>query len=292
MKRHREGEMWPPYMPFEEKLVIMHTVRKSAEFAYRNYWIPTLTTVLYFVLIFLGPKIMESRQKSKHLKMSLFVWSTFLFAASTLGAYRVLPPTIEFISSKGIHAFLCEEGKIWGRENAMEYIQPRCEILGAGCLWLYIFCVSKIPETIDTVFLVLGKKKVIFLHWYHHVSVLWFCWVSWAHLAVGGSAYAAMNLVVHSIMYFWYALAAANGLFASGLKPGRFLSQLLTMLQILQMLVGAAVTFYIASVPVHDCLNYPTLNIFGVLLYTSYLYLFLRFFYMAYCKKKTKLKKF
>jgi len=99
-----------------------------------------------------------------------------------------------------------------------------------------------------------------------------------------------MNLVVHSIMYFWYALAAADRLFANGLKPGKLLSQLLTVLQIVQMVVGAAVTFYIASVPVQECLNYPKLNIFGVLIYTSYLYLFLRFFYLAYCKKK-KLKK-
>jgi len=127
VKRRREGKMWPPYMPFEEKLVVMHTIRKSVEFVFRNYWIPTLTSVLYFILIFLGPKIMKSRQKSKRIKLSLFIWSTFLFSASTLGAYRVLPPTIEFISSKGIHAFLCEEGETWGRENAMEYLQPRCE---------------------------------------------------------------------------------------------------------------------------------------------------------------------
>jgi len=99
-----------------------------------------------------------------------------------------------------------------------------------------------------------------------------------------------MNLVVHSIMYFWYALAAADRLFANGLKPGKVLSQLLTLLQILQMFFGAAVTFYIASVPVRECMNYPKVNIFGVLIYTSYLYLFIRFFYSAYYKRR-KLKK-
>ena len=31
---------------------------------------------------------------------------------------------------------------------------------------------SQIPELLDTVFLVLQKKRVIFLHWFHHVTVM------------------------------------------------------------------------------------------------------------------------
>jgi len=291
VNRNSEGELWPPYLPFEERLVEMHTLKKSVGFANENYWIPALSTLVYFFVVFIGPKVMGSRSVAKQLKPILLVWNTFLFTASTWGAYRVAPASINFISARGIHAFLCEAGETWDREQAVESLMPRCRLMGPGCVWLFIFCVSKIPETVDTWFLVLAKKKVRFLHWYHHISVLWFCWINWAHYAVGGIAYAAMNLTVHSIMYFWYTLAAANGLLADGLKPGKLLSLLLTLLQIVQMLLGATVTFYIASVPIHECLNYFAVNLLGVVIYTSYLFLFVRFFYSAYCQRKLKKKK-
>ena len=34
---------------------------------------------------------------------------------------------------------------------------------------------SKVPETIDTLFIVLRRQPLIFLHWYHHASVLVYC---------------------------------------------------------------------------------------------------------------------
>lgn len=41
---------------------------------------------------------------------------------------------------------------------------------GACGLWVGLFIYSKIPELLDTVFLVLQKKRVIFLAWFHHTT--------------------------------------------------------------------------------------------------------------------------
>ena len=40
---------------------------------------------------------------------------------------------------------------------------------GPSGFWTTAFVFSKIPELGDTAFLVVKKKPVIFLHWFHHV---------------------------------------------------------------------------------------------------------------------------
>jgi len=294
MKSYNEGKLWPPYLPYEKQLTMIHTMRKSTDFNHRNFWIPAVATLLYSVVIFIGPKFMASRSKPKYLKRYLFLWNTFLFLGSTFGAYRMLPPGIQLLRTRGVRALLCMEGitsvNSWNRENGIRYFEPRCQDWGAGCLWIFIFIQSKIPEMIDTFFLVVGKKKIRFLHWYHHISVLWFCWLSWGFATVAGTSYSMMNITVHSIMYFWYTLAAANNFFAVGIKPGKRLSQFVTVMQITQMVVGTALTFYIATFPYDQCLNNPGVNALGVFIYASYLFLFLRFFWKAYCRKKKKRK--
>ncbi len=45
---------------------------------------------------------------------------------------------------------------------------------------------SQIPELVDTVFIVLRKKPLILLHWYHHFTVLLYCWHSYATRSSAG----------------------------------------------------------------------------------------------------------
>ncbi|VDL66713.1 unnamed protein product [Nippostrongylus brasiliensis] len=53
---------------------------------------------------------------------------------------------------------------------------------GPASFWACMFAFSKIAELGDTVFLVLRKRPVIFLHWYHHAVVLVYCWHSGAFI--------------------------------------------------------------------------------------------------------------
>ena len=57
-------------------------------------------------------------------------------------------------------------------------------------LWLFLFVMSKFPELIDTAFIVLKKGDLIFLHWYHHITVLLFCWQSYATRSSTGIYFA------------------------------------------------------------------------------------------------------
>ena len=73
--------------------------------------------------------------------------------------------------------------------------------------------VHQLPELVDTVFIVLRKQKLIFLHWYHHVTVLWFSWYSYVGFTSTCRWFMVMNYCVHSIMYSYYALRAMRYLF-------------------------------------------------------------------------------
>ena len=57
--------------------------------------------------------------------------------------------------------------------------------------------VPQIPELGDTVFVVLRKKPLIFLHWYHHVTVLLYCWHSYYEQTTYGLYFICMNYTVH-----------------------------------------------------------------------------------------------
>jgi len=125
---------------------------------------------------------------------------------------------------------------------------------------------------------VLRKQKLIFLHWYHHASVLIFTWYAYADEASTGRWYACMNYSVHAVMYTYYALRAC------GVKIPRQLAMSITISQIAQMIMGTFVTFYayFARVNGRNCeISYSTLYA-GMAIYVSYFVLFAHFFINAY----------
>jgi len=137
---------------------------------------------------------------------------------------------------------------------------------------LFFFCISKIFEYIDTVFLVLRKREVRFLHWYHHVATMWFCWMAWAANLENGGLFAAMNLVVHSIMYSYFAASAFGVRFPNPLR------QSITLLQITQMVLGTSIVLHNAIY----CNFHPLLTYAGLAMYLSYVYLFVELYLSAH----------
>lgn len=65
----------------------------------------------------------------------------------------------------------------------------------------FLFCVSKIAELGDTIILVLRKKPLIFLHWYHHVLTLNYGVLSLSEKTPYNTWITWLNFTVHAIMY-------------------------------------------------------------------------------------------
>ena len=146
---------------------------------------------------------------------------------------------------------------------------------------------SKAPELGDTVFIVLRKQRLIFLHWYHHITVLLFTWYSYADEASAGRWYVDMNYVVHAMMYSYYALRAM------GVRVPKQVAMLITTSQIAQMVMGTVVTVYalMAKMRGQSCAISESTVYAGVLMYFSYFVLFANFFINSYLKTQKKSKK-
>ena len=130
------------------------------------------------------------------------------------------------------------------------------------------------------------KKKLIFLHWYHHITVLLYCWHSYVTKSPPGIFFVVMNYTVHAIMYFYYFLMAAK------LKP-KFINPIfITAAQISQMFIGVAVTclgfYYYKTDP--NCQIEAENNTAAFVMYGSYLFLFLQFFVGRYAGDNNKNK--
>ena len=155
------------------------------------------------------------------------------------------------------------------------------------CLWTFLFVISKVPELGDTIFIVLRKQRLTFLHWYHHITVLLLAWYSYADKASTARWYMNMNYLVHFIMYSYYALRA------NGISIPKPLAMVITSTQITQMILGIMVNFCALRVKLsgQPCAISVSTIYMGLLIYLSYFVLFANFFINSYLKTPKKVKK-
>ena len=67
---------------------------------------------------------------------------------------------------------------------------------------------SKLPELVDTLFIVLRKQELIFLHWYTTRPCSSTAGTRAADFTTSGRWFVLMNYTVHSVMYGYYAFRA------------------------------------------------------------------------------------
>ena len=194
-------------------------------------------------------------------RLPVFLWNVFLAIFSILGVYHVTLPISKEIREVGLQNYICQA-------DIPETV--RWEIkTNAFAFYMFVFVLSKGAELIDTVLLILKQRKLDFLHTWHHFSVLIYCTHAgaWTHHLGSGTIFGAMNLLVHAIMYTYYALRTYR-------IPVPF-PWLITLLQIAQMFAGCYVSYSVGG-----CENYVFRDrLLAGLIYTTYNVLFVHFFY-------------
>ena len=233
-----------------------------------EHWYDCLVySAVYLAVIFGGQSYMSKREKFE-LRPYLATWSGVLAIFSIIGACRTIPEMISVL-----------------RDHGFEYSCCISSYLGTGkvtSFWTGIFVLSKVFELGDTVFIVLRKQPLIFLHWYHHVTVLCYTWVSYPYRIASGRWFMVMNYTVHSFMYTYYALRAMRYRFP------RWVNMFITSLQLIQMVAGIVVNVvaYHVLEAGRECVhNYENIR-YCLIMYFSYFILFSHFFYTTYIAEK------
>jgi elongation of very long chain fatty acids protein 6 len=263
-------------------------------------FVPIVACFLYAALVVLGRRVFRSLDRC-HWRLTLASWNVALSLFSTMGMLRTAPQLLHNLTHMSLHDNLC--------------VDPRATYgSGSTGLWVQLFIISKFPyvqcffvcvhecycikirrrltrssstnisnysELLDTFFIVIHKKPLIFLHWYHHITVLLYCWHSYVTVSPPGIFFVAMNYSVHAIMYFYYFLMAMH------IKPKWLNPVVITMAQISQMVVGVAVTLaalYYKMTSSSCAVLTKENNAAALIMYGSYLCLFLQFFVARYLR--------
>lgn len=227
-------------------------------------------SVLYLILIFGLKRLMKNREPFD-LKISLAAWNFSLAVFSAVAAFRLLTEFFSVIIYKGLFNSYC---------YSYDFLKD------ASGYWAWMFMVSKLFEFIDTIFIVLRKRPLIFLHWYHHVLTFIYTWVS--HISSPGySRYgASINSAVHALMYSYYFVKALD------LNVPIIVSKWLTRIQISQFLISLAMLlhlWYSVVIKKVECeIDMPSFNM-ALFMDLTYLALFINFFIKSYYKGKKKM---
>ncbi|KAI0825120.1 elongase of fatty acids ELO [Trametes gibbosa] len=233
---------------------------------------PTLAA--YLVIIFSVQAWMKDRSPYK-LQFLFRLHNAFLSSGSLLLVLLIMEEVVPMYYKHGTFWALCHDD-MWTSKLEFYYMIN------------YYF---KYIELIDTVFLALKKKPLAFLHVFHHSATALLCYtqlngktsVQWVPIAI--------NLTVHVIMYYYYYATAGGARI--------WWKKYLTTFQIVQFVVDlfvvyfATYSYYVASYLPHwphlgSCAGTESAAVFGCLLLSSYLLLFVKFYIDTYKKPKGK----
>ena len=130
-----------------------------------NWQISVYASLFYIAVISIVRRYMRNRNRYE-LRKALTLWSLSLALFSIAGVYRISSWVLHQQMRGGIVFTVCDTSY---------YHVPKY-----AALWGFLFVFSKVLELGDSLFIVLRKNPLIFLHWYHHVTVLVYCWYFYA----------------------------------------------------------------------------------------------------------------
>ncbi|TMS37455.1 hypothetical protein L596_004384 [Steinernema carpocapsae] len=227
---------------------------------------PLIMISFAYVVTIWSIKFFMADRKPFDLQRPLNIWNAGLAIFSIFGFIRLTPTFLGEILNKGIQSTYTTIGPLQ-EDNVAGY-------------WTFLWVFSKIPELVDTIFIVLRKKPLMFMHWYHHALTGYFSFVNYST----NNAYMIwvvwINYFIHSFMYSYYMLRS----FRFRVPPQ--VAQLITGAQIVQFLITHAVMAHLAILvlthPGNDFAVTFKGFFIGAFMEITYLMLWFQFYHKSY----------
>jgi len=237
------------------------------------FWLTVSLTIGYYVMILVLQRIMKDR-KAISLKPLFALHNGMLSFLSLILLLLIFENLIPLWS-----------GGLWYSICTFE-IYPNYYNLH---LLYYINYLFKYYELLDTVFLILSKKDLEFLHWYHHSMTLWLTYSQLYGKSTVQWIPITLNLTVHVLMYYYYCRAA--------LGTQIWWKKYLTSFQITQFFLDliavfyCGVSFFIGEYYSHlgygiSCNASLGAVTIGTYILSSYFILFIHFYIKTYNKPR------
>lgn len=232
-------------------------------------WSALLIIPIYLYIVNEIKASVEKRGKPYEISSEfIFCYNFGLCIMSILLFMLMVRELWEMYMVMGLEGLFCDSQGYW---------------VGSSIYYLYYLnYLMKYIELCDTILLALRGKPIIVLHIYHHAATLVLCWTQLYGETSLQWLVITINLMVHIIMYYYYALQT--------IKREIWWKRYLTIIQIIQFIIDIIICSIVYLIKVSNLLGIKETgcqgsfipSTFGILILFSYLALFIQLYYNTY----------
>ncbi|GMR45028.1 hypothetical protein PMAYCL1PPCAC_15223, partial [Pristionchus mayeri] len=226
--------------------------------------------VMYLMAVFILKQFMNKRTPFT-LDLPIRLWNITIAVLSGVCAAGMTEEFFTTLTQKGVNVALCSSSNTFFHGSTGYY------------LWMYH--IIRLFEFTDTLFIILRKQPLLFIHWYHHALTLYVSWFSYARPSPLSRFGIYANSIIHTVMYTYFFLRASkvrlHPLFAKVITAAQILQFVLVFWSIAQPTV---MKFALGM----ECELDSEMLFWSWFMDISYLYLFIDFYRSKYSEKKVE----
>ena len=135
--------------------------------------------------------ILRKNKKIHNLKYRLIIWNLFVGIFNFYGARYYIPELKEIIQNRGLIYSVC---------NSEFFVKD------PTALWTFLYAASKILELGDTMFLILMRKPLTFIHIYSHTFNFLYTWFNYGNFVSTALWYGSVGYLINGFKYLYFSI--------------------------------------------------------------------------------------